>query len=92
MKTLDKWELSDKVVALCCDTTSSNLGCKNGAAILVEKILDTDLLWFPCLHHIRELLIAACFTHYIPENTVGPNNPLFKRFREECASIDKKKV
>ncbi|XP_074102892.1 uncharacterized protein LOC141529980 [Cotesia typhae] len=36
-KTLCDWEFDISVKAICCDTTPSNLGRRNGAAALLEK-------------------------------------------------------
>ena len=55
--TLEKWELKNKINALCCDTTASNTGRLNGACVLLEKKLGGDLLYLPCRHHIYELFI-----------------------------------
>ena len=36
----DKWGITDKIQALCCDTTASNTGRINGACINLEKLLN----------------------------------------------------
>lgn len=81
------WGLSDSVKAICCDTTPTNLGCYNGAAVLFEQLLGKNLLYLPCRHHIFELVLRAVFEKKIP-STTGPNVPLFKRFREAWPNID----
>ncbi|CAH0563114.1 unnamed protein product [Brassicogethes aeneus] len=58
-KSVQEWGLSDNIQALCCDTTASNLGCRNGAAINLEQLLQKDLLYLPCRHHIYELKLEA---------------------------------
>ena len=79
------WGLSEKVKALCCDTTASNLGCHKGAATLLEKMLDTDLLYFACRHHMLELILKGVFFLKFP-HTTGPKVEMFKRFRDKTWS------
>lgn len=64
-------DLLNKTVALCCDTTSSNLGRLKGAAVLIEQMIDKDLLYLPCRHHILELVLRAAFEIKMPAST-GP--------------------
>lgn len=86
-EVLKDWGLCESVKALCCDTTASNLGNKNGAAILLEKLLQASLLFVPCRHHIFELVLRCVFEIKMPLST-GPNVPLFKNFREAWKQID----
>jgi len=37
--TLKVWSLTEIIKAICCNTTSVNLGYKNGASILLEEML-----------------------------------------------------
>ena len=60
----------------------------NGAAVLLEQLLNRDLLYLPCRHHILEIILAECFEKNIP-GISGPNVPLFKRFCDSWESIDK---
>nr|CAR82250.1 hypothetical protein [Cotesia congregata] len=55
---LQHWGITENVKAICCDTTASNLGCRNGAAIHLEQMLQTELLYLPCRHHIYELVLG----------------------------------
>lgn len=81
------WSICDSVKAICCDTTPSNLGCRNGAAILLERLLKKNLLYLPCRHHLFELILRAVFECKIP-STTGPNVPMFKRFRDAWSGIN----
>ncbi|KYM93405.1 hypothetical protein ALC62_15995 [Cyphomyrmex costatus] len=85
---LNSWGLCDSIKALCCDTTNANLGHKSGAAVILEKLLDNDLLYLPCRHHIFEIILAATFDQKLP-GTSGPNVPLFKRFSNSWNTLDK---
>jgi hypothetical protein len=84
------WGIADNVKALCCDTTSSNLGHLNGAAVNLEKLLKRDLLYLPCRHHIFELILRAAFETFIPKST-APSVKLFDNFSKEWTLIDKSK-
>ncbi|XP_074108503.1 uncharacterized protein LOC141533487 isoform X1 [Cotesia typhae] len=82
-----EWSLNHSVKALCCDTTASNLGWRNGAAVILERKLGKDLLYLPCRHHIYELVLSCVHSTKMP-GTTGPNVPLFKKFQSEWSSID----
>lgn len=88
-KALDSWNLVNKIKAMCCDTTNSNLGPQGEAAVLLEKKLHKDLLYLHCRHHIMEVILRAVFTSKIGAST-EPNVPTFKNFQKEWDSIDKK--
>lgn len=83
------WGLIDLVTIVCCDTTASNLGCRKGAAAMLEKKLNKDLLYFPCRHHIMELILGICFATVIPKSD-EPNVTIFKIFRAQWPTIDPK--
>ena len=89
-KALYDWGLTDSIKALCCDTTAANLGCLNGAAVILEQLLNDSLLYLPCRHHIYEILLAEAFAQKLP-GTNGPNVLLFKRFHDSWEEIDKSK-
>lgn len=89
-KSIQEWGLSENVQAICCDTTASNLGNRNGAAINLKQLLQKDLLYLPCRHHIYELVLNCVFVTKIP-GTDGPNVPLFKKFQENWNQVDQTK-
>lgn len=84
---LQQYGIDNLVVGLCCDTTASNTGRINGAATLIEQLLEKDLLLFPCRHHIFEVILRAVFESQI-FNFSGPNVPLFVRFKKEWGALD----
>lgn len=86
-ETLGEWGVSEKIKGFCCDTTASNLGRVSGAAVLLEQLLGRNIQYFPCRHHILELLLRAAFEVLIP-GTVGPSVPLFQRFKNNWSDID----
>lgn len=87
-ETLLDWGFDTSVKAISCDTTASNLGIRNGAAALLEKLLERDLLYLPCRHHIFEIVLRYVFEAVFP-NTVGPNVPLFIRFQKQWEALNK---
>lgn len=65
-------------------------GITQGAAVLIEKKLQKELLYFPCRHHIHEILLKSVFEIY-SEKTTGPNVPLFSEFQKSWNGIDQSK-
>ena len=61
-KSLDDWQLTSYIVSMGFDTTSSNTGFHKGACTLLQQLLDRNLLWMACRHHILELVIGNTFT------------------------------
>lgn len=64
---LKSWNLTDKAQIACSDTTASNTGHLNGALVLLEQKLERDLLYFPCRHHIFELVLKNVFESQLPQ-------------------------
>lgn len=60
-KTLESWNLIDRVKAMCFDTTGSNTGPNIGTCTTLESLLGRDLYSLACRHHIRELTASAVF-------------------------------
>ena len=68
---LDDWEITEKCVAMCFDTSASNTGKFSGACILLEELLDRSLLWIACRHHVLEVILANVFKCIFGSST-GP--------------------
>ncbi|KAL4141736.1 hypothetical protein QTP88_004317 [Uroleucon formosanum] len=78
---LEEWGLIDHVQALCCNTTASNTGRLKGACIILEQLLERDILYFPCRHHIYEIILRSAFeVNFVV--TSGPDIQIFKRFQQ----------
>lgn len=87
---LEKWDLTDRVKAMCFDTTASNTGPYKGACILIEDKLGRKLIHLACRHHVLELIPTAIYEKlYCAPN--GPDPQLFKRFLNAWSTIDKSK-
>lgn len=89
VKVLKEWGLLNKIQAICFDTTAVNTGKHNGAAVILENILQRSLLYLPCRHHIFELILKEVYTKLLQSATVGPGVPIFQRFQQSWNSIDK---
>lgn len=88
-ETLENWNLIENVQAFGFDTTASNTGRIKGACTLLEQKLERNVLFFGCHHHIFGIILAAVFakSKFI---TLGPDIPLFKRFRNDWSKINVK--
>ncbi|KAJ8684983.1 hypothetical protein QAD02_020776 [Eretmocerus hayati] len=87
VRAADAFGLRGKIKALCCDTTNSNLRARFGVALIIEQLLDSDLLYSACRHHVFELLLGAVFQAEFP-GTKGPDVVLFKKFQKSWDEID----
>ena len=52
------WNLTEKVQAMSFDTTSVNTGHFNGVCVLLENLIERELMWLACHHHVLELILA----------------------------------
>lgn len=84
---LVEWNISKRVQAMSFDTTSSNTGEFAGAAVLLEQLLERDLMYLPCRHHIYELVLRAVFEDKIGK-TSAPDVCLFRRFQQKWEKIN----
>ena len=87
-KSTREWNLTEKVIGMCFDTTSSNTGWLNGAAVNLELKLKRPLLWLPCRKHISELFLKGAW-YAIFDEDMGPNYGGFKEFKEIWTNINK---
>ena len=63
------------------DTTSSNTGIRKGACTILQEVLQRQLLWMACRHHVLELVIGAAFGELFGA-TSGPEVPIFKKLQD----------
>ncbi|KAI5714347.1 hypothetical protein M8J76_015698 [Diaphorina citri] len=87
---LQEWGLTNCVKAMCFDTTALNTGRLNGACTILEQMLDKELFYFACRHHILEVLLRGVFDVKLG-STTGPHPDLFKKFEKAWPNIDKTK-
>ncbi|ESO06037.1 hypothetical protein HELRODRAFT_160152 [Helobdella robusta] len=87
---LGKWGALDKIQAMSFDTTAVNTGRIKGACVLLEQLMEKKLLYLSCRHHILEVVLRSGFDAALGKTT-GPQSDIFKKFKTEWNSIDKKK-
>ncbi|XP_015120045.1 uncharacterized protein LOC107043191 [Diachasma alloeum] len=85
---LKEWDVVDNVCAMVFDITASNTGSVNGACILLEELLERDLLYLACRHHVYELVLKTAFESSMG-GTSGPDVLTFKRFQVYWGKIRK---
>jgi hypothetical protein len=59
---LEFWNVTNKVQAMSFDTTSVNTGKINGVCVRLENMIDRELIWLACRHHVLKLIQAKVFT------------------------------
>ncbi|KAF0310008.1 hypothetical protein FJT64_018910 [Amphibalanus amphitrite] len=84
---LDDWGVSDNVVGLCYDTTSSNTGRLKGAVVKLEAMLEKKLLRLECRHHVLELVLGAVSTALFGP-TSGPVDAKFQDLKRRWPQLD----
>ena len=76
-----QWQCAKNVVAMVCDTTSSNTGHLTAACIALQQKLEKHLLWFMCRHHVGELIVSHVFKELL-ECSKAPEVQLFVRLQK----------
>ena len=59
-----------------------------GACVVIERALGEPLMWFPCVHHILELVVGAYVHQRWP--TSGPTDAIYLRFKTQWPDIYEK--
>jgi len=62
-------------------------GPKNGAALEIEHLLEKEMLWLPCRHHVCELVLETTF-HTVMGPSKGPRIKIFEDFQKNWSKID----
>ena len=69
------------------DTTSSNTGIVKGCCTILQGLLNRQILWMACRHHIFELVLKAAFTELFGDTT-GPEVTFFKFMKPSWSSLN----
>lgn len=85
---LQDWNVGEKIIGFCFDTTASNTGSKSGTCSLLAAMLKRPVLHLACRHHIHELLVAKAFTVAMGDISKGPEIVIFKRFKNCWSKIN----
>ena len=88
-QTLVDWCLTENLQAFCSNTTTSNTGRLNGACVLLEQLLEREIVYLPCHHHIYEIVLKSVFDLKL-NGTSGPDLAIFKRFQLAWVTMDTK--
>ncbi|CAH1098577.1 unnamed protein product [Psylliodes chrysocephalus] len=59
IREIHRFGLSDNIIGMSFDTTSSNTGLIQGACTRIERELGRTLLWLACLHHTHKLILKG---------------------------------
>ena len=59
-----------------------------GACLFIERAIGKPLMWFPCYHHILELIVGSVVQSRW--KTGGPKDAIYIRFRNEWPEIAKR--
>ncbi|XP_050545362.1 uncharacterized protein LOC126907801 isoform X1 [Daktulosphaira vitifoliae] len=87
-ETLVQWNINKSVKALSFDTTAVNSGHLGGTCVLLERLLEKELLYLPCRHHIFEIILRSIFDNKISCST-GKDVLIFKRFQQAWNNLNK---
>ena len=86
-EAINNWGLSEGIIACCFGTTSSNSGINSGSCVLLQQLLNRQLLWLACRHHIPELILKAAFQSLFGKTT-SPVETLFSTLKSSWKSLD----
>jgi hypothetical protein len=78
----DKWKCTEVVKFLVFDTCFANTGHLTAACIKIQEELNKALLWFPCRHHIGEVILGAVHKSLKIEASKSPESQLYQRFQQ----------
>ena len=84
---LDHYGIRDNVVGLCQDTTSANVGNKQGVTVCSGKECDKLLLRIDCRRHVTELFMKHFASAISGRETTAPGDIVFKRHRSKFDTI-----
>lgn len=83
---LASWHMTHRIQGLSFDTTSTNSGPFSGAAVALERLLEREILYLPCRHHVYELVLREVFETKMGK-TSAPGVPCFDRFKQEWDAV-----
>ena len=77
----------NRIIACGFNTTSSNTGKWTGSCVLLQQLLEYQIVWMACKHHINELVDGAAFKEIFGD-TSAPDVTLFKILKQQWNSLD----
>lgn len=88
---IEEWGAAEKIQAMCFDTTAVNTGRHKGTCILLEHLLEKDLLYLACRHHILEIVLKEVFNYKMGTST-APQPDIFRKFQNGWSKLDKQET
>ena len=85
------WDLVENANALVFDTTSANSGWKNGAASLLESLMNKKAFYNALRHHICELIIGDVWICLFGL-AAGSQVNVWNNFKQNWSRIHKEKA
>lgn len=79
---LEHFEVPDQVFAICTDTTATNTGRREGAVMILTRILHKPLLWLMCRHHMYEIHISHAYKAITGQESKAPRKALYSNFKK----------
>ena len=79
---VEHFELPDQIFAICTDTTATNTGRKEGAVMILTRVLQKPLLWLMCRHHIYEIHMAHAYKAITRQESQAPGKTLYLNFKK----------
>lgn len=83
--TIKAWKISDKIVAMCFDTTAVNSGSHSGVIVRLPRMLGRKWLCLACRHHVAELILKHTFEIEC-DRSQSDKLDVFRMFRAEYNS------
>lgn len=86
---LVEWRMLNRVQGFSFDTTASNTGRLTGASHALEQLMERNVLYLPCRHHIYELVLREVFEIKFGK-TSAPGVLIFDRFKDRWDEVKTK--
>ena len=88
MDIVSDWGVTDSIRCMVFDTTSSNTGRIQGAATRIKVLMDNNLMWPACRHHVFEMILEAAWNVQFEESH-SKDNLYFRDLQSKWTVIDK---
>lgn len=84
IKIVKEWQIENCIGGFSMDTTVANTGWKTGACVRMNTGfgINKELIWFPCRHHVAELVLGSALKQY-EEKSTSPEFKDFENFKKK---------
>lgn len=87
---VEEWGAAEKIQTMCFHTTAVNTVLHKGTCILLKHLLEKDLLYLACRHHILEIVLKEVFNCKMGTSTASQPD-IFRKFQNGWSKLDKQK-